>query len=131
MAPPGQELSLARWGLLHDASEAYIGDVIWPLKRMREMSTYREIEYAIMEEIVKQFALSPSEEPKLISWSDRCVMMAEARDLRRDHYGEIISARVFTGTESPWPSEEISPLPPREAQALFLSECRKLGLVTD
>lgn len=131
VATPGVKKPMAIWGLLHDASEAYIGDVIWPLKRMNEMSSYREVEYAIMEEIVKQFRLFPNDQPKLVGWADRCVMMAEARDLRKDLYGDIIQARVFTGTETPWPNELIDPVYPLQARELFLERCAELGLTTD
>lgn len=62
-------LMCARWGHLHDASEAYVGDLPSPLKRLPFMSGYVQLEHDIqavlkekygivttprMEEIVKQ-----------------------------------------------------------------------------
>lgn len=46
---------LALWGLLHDAPEAYIGDMVRPLKR--SMPAYREVDDKIMTVIAERFGL--------------------------------------------------------------------------
>lgn len=48
--------NLQMYGLLHDASEAYLGDVIRPLKRF--IPGYREIEEAVMVAICAHFGLT-------------------------------------------------------------------------
>ena len=48
----------AMWGLLHDASEAYLGDVSKNLKRSPVMREYRKLEKRTMREIARQFGLS-------------------------------------------------------------------------
>jgi hypothetical protein len=42
-------------GLLHDASEAFVGDVSSPLKKL--LDRYQEIEYNVQEDIAKRFGL--------------------------------------------------------------------------
>lgn len=46
----------ALWGLLHDASEAYIADIVRPAKK--RMPEYREIERNLMWAICKRFDIS-------------------------------------------------------------------------
>ncbi len=48
----------ALWGLLHDATEAYVGDMIRPLKN--HMPAYREAEDRVMGAIAERFGLSGS-----------------------------------------------------------------------
>lgn len=47
-------------GLLHDASEAYLGDVTRFLKATPEMSAYRLVEYEIEKTVYRKFGLSVS-----------------------------------------------------------------------
>src|SRR5690349_636686 len=46
----------ALWALLHDATEAYVGDMVRPLKH--HMPDYRQIEDNLMEVIAERFGLS-------------------------------------------------------------------------
>ncbi len=55
----------ALWALLHDATEAYLGDMIRPLKR--QMPAYRDAEDRVMAVVCDRFGLDP-------------VMPAEVRD---------------------------------------------------
>lgn len=48
----------ALWALLHDATEAYVGDVIRPLKR--NLPAYVEIEDRLMAVICDRFGLDPT-----------------------------------------------------------------------
>ena len=68
----------AVWGLLHDASEAYLGDVATPLKNM--LPEYRDLEEHIQRTIASKFGLvwpMPSE----VKEADLRALMAEKRDL--------------------------------------------------
>lgn len=47
----------ALWALLHDATEAYVGDMVRPLKRA--MPQYREVEDRLMRVICDRFGLAP------------------------------------------------------------------------
>ena len=68
----------ARWGLLHDASEAYLGDVATPLKNM--LPEYRALEEHIQRTIARRFGLVwPM--PVEVKRADVRALMAEKRDL--------------------------------------------------
>lgn len=74
----------ALWGLLHDATEAYLVDVPRPVKRSRGMERYSEIEAAFMAAIAEQFGLPP-EMPASVKRADEALLAAEARDLMPPH----------------------------------------------
>jgi hypothetical protein len=68
----------ARWGLLHDASEAYLGDVATPLKSM--LLEYQALEEHIQRTIARRFGLVwPM--PVEVKRADVRALMAEKRDL--------------------------------------------------
>lgn len=68
-------------GLLHDASEAYVGDVIRPIKRLREMVEYRVIEQRIQGAIAERFNLLSAIEPASVKLADERALATECRDL--------------------------------------------------
>lgn len=71
---------LALWGLLHDAAEAYIGDMPMPLKCLPEMEEYRKVEAGVMLAVCTKFKL-PLEEPGGVIEVDQRLLATEARDL--------------------------------------------------
>lgn len=69
------------WGLLHDASEAYIGDLSRPMKRLTPVGPpYVEIESRIMRVVCEKFGLPP-EMPAAVHAADNAMLMAEKRAL--------------------------------------------------
>lgn len=68
----------ALWGLLHDASEAYLGDVASPLKAL--LPDYRELEAHVQREIAKKFYLSWPIPPE-VKEADVKALLTEKRDL--------------------------------------------------
>ena len=66
------------WALVHDASEAYLGDVSSPLKTL--LPDYRELEEKFQKVIAGRFGL-PWPMPPTIKRADRVALMAEKRDL--------------------------------------------------
>jgi hypothetical protein len=70
----------ALWGLLHDASEAYICDIARPVKLLPFMDGYREVEGCLMGHLVKRFGL-PLEQPDSVTVADKVMLAIEARDL--------------------------------------------------
>jgi hypothetical protein len=70
----------ALWGLMHDASEAYISDVARPTKM--KLAEYKVVEAAIMKQVCIAFGL-PEAMPHLAHEVDDQMLFAEARDLMR------------------------------------------------
>ncbi len=74
----GADESTARWALIHDAAEAYIGDVIHPIKAM--FPGLSEMEKPILEAIGRRFGLSRC---SIVAWTrikaiDRRLLFSEA-----------------------------------------------------
>lgn len=68
----------ARWGLMHDASEAYLGDVARPLKIL--LPSYKQLETHVQQVIAQVFGLEwPM--PSDVHAADNRALMAEKRDL--------------------------------------------------
>ena len=83
----------ALWGLLHDASEAYLCDLPAPIKRDPEMSIYRIAEDRLMLAVCERYGLPP-EMPRV--GEARRQGAAGHRVPRRDDAGrpEWIGSRV-------------------------------------
>ena len=79
--------SLALWGLMHDAPEAYIGDVTRPLKQYLltyDSGQHRGINYhedSIMGAIAVAFSLHLRPDRDAIKRADTVLLATEARDL--------------------------------------------------
>lgn len=67
----------ALWGLLHDASEAYLTDIPRPIKY--EMTDYQDLETRVQSVICERFGLSP-EMPKEIHQLDLAALKVEFDD---------------------------------------------------
>jgi 5'-deoxynucleotidase YfbR-like HD superfamily hydrolase len=109
---------IARWGLLHDASEAYLVDLARPVKRLPEMAPYRNAEAAIMLTVAQRFGLM-GDEPGLVKEVDVALCYTEARDLFPRVHPE------WTWHAEPLPGK-IVPLEWREAKALFRARFEEL-----
>jgi hypothetical protein len=70
----------ALWGLLHDASEAYLVDVPRPLKQSGKFQTYIDFETEMQIAVCKRFGL-PLQEPPSVKRADTKLLATEARDL--------------------------------------------------
>ena len=68
------------YGVLHDASEAYIADLARPIKRTKEMEFYRIIEKKLMDVIYIKFGLDINE-PEEVKEADNIMLITEQRDL--------------------------------------------------
>lgn len=117
---------VAIWGLLHDASEAYLTDLSRPLKRASLLgSEYRLIEHRLMMAVCDRFALDP-QEPLSIKIADNRLLMTEKRDLMTAHG----SLPKWTETELPL-DERIIPWPWEKAEIEFLARFRELTQPAD
>jgi len=73
----GGSLNDVRWGLLHDASEAYLVDIPRPLKITDGFAPYREAEKRLQAVVAVRFGLSVKE-PEVVSQVDRSMVAIEA-----------------------------------------------------
>lgn len=75
------------WGLLHDASEAYMGDCSSPLKRL--LPAFQSIESRLQAVICDRFGLAHSR-PESVHWADKYAICIEARDLHHPTLAKIL-----------------------------------------
>jgi 5'-deoxynucleotidase YfbR-like HD superfamily hydrolase len=77
----------ARWGLLHDAAEAYVNDLNSPLKHQPQLLLYREIEKNILNLIAERFELG-DESPE-VKVADDELLATEFRDLMKPLHKDL------------------------------------------
>lgn len=109
---------LALWGLLHDASEAYLTDLPTPLKTHPLIGVgYKSAEAQLMVTICGRFGLSPYE-PSIVRVVDAALLATEIRDLMTDFNGPHWTP-VLERCPSPL-DEVITPWRPKVAEVEFL-----------
>jgi hypothetical protein len=108
------------WGLMHDATEAYLRDLSATLKHLPEFAFYRQAEERLMLAICERFGLSPTQ-PARVKKADQVLLATEARDLmafRSEHWGELKEVPL---------EERITPWSSREAERTFLHRFAELS----
>jgi hypothetical protein len=117
LVPPKDGL----WFLLHDASEAFLGDVSSPLKHLTPAGkAYLSLELRTMEVIIKRFGLS-SVEPNSIRKIDRQMLYAEKALLMKKCNWD----RLWWGQPKKAPIV-IKEMSPREVEFEFLDRYYQL-----
>jgi hypothetical protein len=108
----------ALWALLHDASEAYVGDMVRPLKR--QLPEYEAAEGRVIAAIVERFGLPSTTMPAEVKDADNRILLTER-------------AILMPATRYPWNIEHLAPLPvnvrgllPSEAEAAYLDRFEAL-----
>jgi 5'-deoxynucleotidase YfbR-like HD superfamily hydrolase len=102
----------ALWGLLHDATEAYLVDVPRPLKHSGQLEGYIKIESLMQSAVCQRFGLE-DKEPDSVKYADTLLLSTEARDLLPNLRSD------WTQPTEPLPLT-IKPLGPGEAKHLYL-----------
>jgi 5'-deoxynucleotidase YfbR-like HD superfamily hydrolase len=102
----------ALWALLHDASEAYLSDIVRPIKN--NLSGYKTIEIGLMGAVAERFGLA-SEMPDEVKSLDNRILMDERAQLMR------LTPEVwnFCGETQPL-GVTIQGLSPAEAKRAFI-----------
>jgi 5'-deoxynucleotidase YfbR-like HD superfamily hydrolase len=94
------------WGLLHDASEAYLVDLPTPLKRHPVFGRiYRAAEKRVQRAVCVRFGL-PVREPAAVTEADRVLLATEVRDQMHGKrpYWKKITAKPMPDRIRPWMS---------------------------
>jgi 5'-deoxynucleotidase YfbR-like HD superfamily hydrolase len=114
----GPEYALC--GLLHDATEAYVGDMTRPLKSV--MPRFKEVEDRIWLAIAERFGL-PREIPPAVKHADNIALVTERRDLLKPS-----GMRWDEGLEAVPPRpDHIRALDPGPARHAFINRFAELG----
>jgi len=105
-------------GLMHDAAEAFIGDVSKPLKIM--LPDYQALERRVEAAVFSRFGL-PASLPSSVKEADLAMLATEQHALMPDREG-----RSYAGGKTPL-DIEIPPMGPREAKMRFLARFADLA----
>ncbi len=108
--------------LLHDAAEAFLGDVVTPLKRMLVVDgeDFAQVEYGLLQAIYRRMGVEWPQHWGEIFHADDAVRAAEARDLMGLDPAEITDATPI--------GIPINPQPPAIAARAFLARAKELGI---
>lgn len=108
--------SLALWGLLHDAAEAYLGDLPRPVKQ--QLPQFSDAEDRLLELIAGHFNLGwPM--PAQVKRADDIMLVTEARDL--------MGMEWFVGPDIRPEAQRVMPVGPAEAERMFLARFEQLA----
>ena len=114
------DLKVLRTALLHDAAEAYMGDMVRPLK-MKD-TFFREVEHSMEAVITEAFDLCWPHPPE-IKRADWALLAAERRVLK------VTPPQPWVEREEPWPVlDTLGAWHQRVAKAAFLELAERLGV---
>ena len=123
-----EEETLRQLALLHDFSEAFLGDVPRPLKQLPEFAFYKVMEARFMSSILKKFMGDdefPAHMTKAVHAIDNRVLMTERRDALTDDqqshdWGPLEDVKPL--------AETIYPLSPHVAYWQFFEVAGGVGI---
>lgn len=122
-------------GLLHDAGEAYLGDMVGPVKHAKGMEGYRELERVLDAQIWERFDLwayargaasASSEVGKAVKLADIRMVLTEKRDLRQPPRHQTPAWREEQNGYLPYDDMKIRGEDPETAERLFVERFQEL-----
>jgi len=113
--------AVALSGLLHDASEAYIGDVAGPLKGTGVYTAYRHMERDVQRTILAVYKL-PLVQPAEVTYADHYMIWPEVRSIMNP------GAECWERYNFPWdgPTVQIERWLPARAESEFIRRFNEL-----
>ncbi len=115
----GEDEDVQFWGLMHDASEAYLVDLPTPLKQSEFGAEYRRAEGVLMATVCERFGMVKTQ-PQRVHLADAVLLATEARDLmpfKKEHWVGLAVRPL---------DEKISPWMPKVAEFRFVERFRWL-----
>lgn len=107
----------ALWGLLHDAAEAYVGDMVRPLKK--DMPDFQAAEDRVLAVIAEKFGLDGTTIPQAVIDADTRILLDERAAILAPPAGDWgISGEPFGIDIGVWN--------PRDAEDAYLDRFHKL-----
>lgn len=116
-ADPNVDDKTLRTALMHDSAEAYVGDMVRPVKR--SMFDFCQLEMEIYGAIAARYDLHV-DVPDIVKWADNKALMTERRDLLPKHSWAWFEDQARDGSADPLPGR-IVPMSPRDARHSFLT----------
>jgi hypothetical protein len=110
-------------GLLHDASEAYLPDVVRPLKKLPAFAAYRQAEERLQKMIAEKYGL-PWPEPAHVKEADNIILTAEANVLMDNGWWK---PELRLGKDGRDYRDMIMPVPTQQVVVGFLVAFQILG----
>jgi 5'-deoxynucleotidase YfbR-like HD superfamily hydrolase len=115
--------------LMHDAAEAYTGDMNRPLKHYTEAGTfYRKVEANVQHAIAARFGFSVVE-PKSVKLADNSMLYAEKDQITNAKFEEAQVWESYTERPAAWSGKwpiEIEEWSPDKAKQIFLTRFEDL-----
>ncbi len=108
-----REPKYALTALLHDAAEAYLADIIRPVKRF--LLGWQEIDSKVMHAIVARYNLARYPMPEVVAWADNVMLAVEHRDIIPSDHEWSVDVFLPEATR-----QKILEMSPSLAEALFL-----------
>lgn len=96
---------LCREALLHDAAEAYLGDVIKPLKNLLGLA-YEELEKEFMQVIMQKFGLDASRLLEIKQYDKQALEIEHNAFIKGDHDSWFLEMRKVNLSPGAWPHAE-------------------------
>jgi len=110
----------ALFGLLHDASEAYLCDIPTPVKYSEVFAAYRKIEEYLQSMILLRYGFRDPTMPKTVKTADTVVGIIEGLNQMPEHEGAFWTDYKSNGNGFHPEVISLKPWTPEESERLFL-----------